>query len=125
MSHEFNEKFERMLGNDPSIKDGVSGEENARYPTPGFSRYICFVLESGNQESFYYSNLIRCRYFIDDSEIHLEFTDAVVKLKGYKLAELHVDILNHQMRVIKISDSRYDSLSNSRAVVNSIELIKS
>ncbi len=116
MDHGFNDKFEKMLGNNVTKKENNIEFHSER----SYSRYVTFALPDGKYQSFNYAYLVTSEYIPDPTEIRIEFTTHTVLLKGEYLHKLYADILAHLPKLIECSNSRYNVLSEAKPVVNEI-----
>ncbi len=119
MDQGFNDKFERMLGNDVT-----RNENNIEFhDEKSYSRYLSFVLKDGKCRSFNYAYIVTTEYNPDALQITIEFTSHTVVLKGEKLEGLYTDLLTHLPKLIQCSNDRYNVLSDSKPVVNDITVM--
>lgn len=116
MDRAYNEKFEKMLGNDVTRKDSTI-EFHAE---KSYSRYISFISRDGSLTSLNYAYIVRCESNLERTKIVLTFTTDEITLEGQFLESLHLAILNHLPKVIECSDKRYNAINDDKIVVNEI-----
>lgn len=112
------EKFDRKRNQQEGTDEGSA----INYTKAGGIRYVCFVILNGKREFFCYSDLVRCSFDPEKSEISLIFRGAgSVSLKGQNLLSLYEQFQNQIPRQITCVDKRYITL-NEASEINITEI---
>ncbi|WP_428068190.1 hypothetical protein [Chryseobacterium gambrini] len=102
------EKFDRKRNQQEGTDEGSA----INYAKTGGIRYVSFVMLDGKREFFCYSDLVRCSFDPEKSEISLIFRGAgSVSLKGQSLLSLYEQFQNQIPRQVICIDKRYISLN--------------
>lgn len=102
------EKFDRKRNQQEGTDEGSA----INYAKTGGIRYVSFVMLDGKREFFCYSDLVRCSFDPEKSEIGLTFRGAgSVTLKGQSLLPLYEQLQNQLPRQIICVDKRYISIN--------------
>lgn len=104
------EKFDRKRNQQEGTDEGSA----INYPKTGGIRYVSFVMLDGKREFFCYSDLVRCTFDPEKSEISLIFRGAgTVNLKGQNLLSLYEQFQNQIPRQVVCIDKRYKDLQKT------------
>ncbi|MBS1585513.1 MAG: hypothetical protein JSS82_08185 [Bacteroidetes bacterium] len=118
MSQAYNDKLERMLGNDIVEKEKGTSLHDDRLVT----RYITFICKDGSVMSLNYPYVVKCESNPERTKIVVTFTTEEVTLEGQFLESLHLGIICNTVKVIQCMDGRYNALSEANTVVNDIKI---
>lgn len=115
-----------MKGSDVSGTQAQDSDEDVPSVIDGASRNICFVVSETYRRFLNYAFLVTGDYKSDLNIISLHFTSHQVELTGVNLEPLFYKIMDHGVRQIVATDSRYNSLDEKdTAIVNDIRILAS
>lgn len=121
MNHDYKPKYEQMQDNQPGKQD-VPGNDRL-YGNIGYGRNVAILLPNGDCDAFNYSYLIRIRYSRSESAIFLFYTFCMVKIEGYNLKSLFLELFDHRNRFIECIDERYKELADEGPVVTKVTVL--
>lgn len=126
MNREFNLKYNRMKGSDVGNTQGQDSDEDVQSVIDGTSRNICFVVSETYRVFLNYAFLVSGEFISEQNIIRLQFTSHQVELTGVNLEHLFYKLMDHGVRQIIATDSRYNILDEKDTViVNDIRVNKS
>lgn len=86
---------------------GKAADDPERYTTAGQSRYLSFILPSGESLALNYAYLISIKCTPDADRIELAYTTHTIELTGRNLAPLFDSLTIQLPRKITCTDERY------------------
>ncbi|WP_319480257.1 hypothetical protein [uncultured Draconibacterium sp.] len=88
--------------------------------------FVRFVWPDGNEQAFAYAHLSKVTFSLTDDVniIEAAFTKEQLTIKGYRLHQLYLDLINHTVNQIVVKDERYTQLSseNEEPYVTEVEV---
>lgn len=119
MNQSFSERFAQMrenalTGGEPQVSPNGG---DAKYPTAGNTRNLCFVWPDGKRMFINYAYLVSGEYRPAEGSIVLIFTSHTVTLKGTTLEPLFEDLMGQVTRQVVCMDSRYTETTDEDQVV--------
>lgn len=123
MSQDFKLKFDEMREGKPTDIEGGNENRSADlFDTPSNVRNLCFEWPDGRMKFINYAYLISGE-LNSDNEIDLTFSTEKLKIVGKNLSLLFNQLTLHQIKLIKISESRYEFLSESHTLITSVNTV--
>lgn len=117
------DNFDKLFGsslNNQGESTETGGEE---FALKGNVRNLCFVMPDGSRHFLNYAYLLGGQYFSMDDSIILRFSFCEVKIKGYNLETLLLQLLEQLPQIILVKDARYVQFSgNQKPEVTSFEI---
>lgn len=123
MNHDYRPKYEQMQENHLGKSD-TAGDDRM-YANVGYARNVGFMLPNGDDEALNYSYLVRIKHVRSESAIYMVFTSCTVKIEGYNLRPLFLELFDHRNRFIECTDDRYKELTTTTdAVVTRVTVVE-
>lgn len=113
MSQEYKLRYEQIREGDPTKPNtpapSKKDESMEVYQTPSHARNLCLVWLDGKRMFFNYAYLVSGEYSANGEKnmIILHFSSYTVQLQGYGLESIFMSILEHNPKVITMTDERY------------------
>ncbi|MEA5402095.1 hypothetical protein VB776_04160 [Arcicella sp. DC2W] len=113
MSQDYKLRYDQIREGDPTKPNtpapSKKDESMEVYHTPSHARNLCLVWLDGKRMFFNYAYLVSGEYSANGEKniILLHFSSFMVQLQGYGLESIFMSILDHNPKVITMTDERY------------------
>lgn len=124
MSQGYKLRFDQMKEGNPAQGESTIPEEKIKTPLDeGFVRNLCLVWTDGRKAFYNYAYLSAAEFDPGGEQnlITLHFSSHTVRLYGYSLETLFMDLFVHTPRIIQMIEKRYATDNQSMVTAISVE----